>query len=156
MIGPGASAPDFELPDQDGEHVRLSSLRGRYVVLYFYPKADTPGCTSQACSIRDRAGEYAAAGARVLGVSPDPVRKLKRFHDKRDLNFMLLADEDHAVCDSYGVWVQKSLYGRTYWGAQRATFIIDPDGTIVHVIPKVSPKTHDDKVLAALAGLAPA
>ena len=150
MIGAGASAPDFELPDQDGEPVRLSSLRGQTVVVYFYPKADTPGCTTQACSIRDRSGEYAATGARVLGISPDPVDKVKKFHDKRDLNFTLLADADHAVCDLYGVWVRKSMYGRTYWGAQRSTFIVDATGKIVHVIPKASPKTHDDEVLAAL------
>ena len=156
MISPGDAAPDFELPDQDGEHVRLSDLRGRTVVLYFYPKADTPGCTTQACSIRDREGEYAAAGVKVIGVSPDPVRKVKRFHDKRELNFTLLADEDHAVCDLYGVWVQKSMYGKTYMGAQRATFIIGPDGRVEHVIPKASPKTHDDEVLAALSELRPA
>jgi peroxiredoxin Q/BCP len=156
VIETGEPAPDFELPDQDGEQVRLSSLRGRYVVLYFYPKADTPGCTTQACSIRDRGDEYATAGAVVLGVSPDPVKKVKRFYDKRDLNFTLLADEDHAVCDSYGVWVEKSMYGRKYWGAQRATFIIAPDGVVVHVIPKASPKTHDDQVLAALAQLSAA
>ena len=153
MIGPGASAPDFELPDQDGEPVRLSALRGRTVVVYFYPKADTPGCTTQACSIRDRGGEYAAAGAMVLGISPDPVKKVKKFHDKRDLNFTLLADEDHAVCDAYGVWVEKSMYGKTYMGAQRSTFIVDASGTIVHVIEKASPKTHDDVVLKALADL---
>jgi len=153
VIGPGAAAPDFELRDQDGEPVRLSSLRGGWVVLYFYPKADTPGCTTQACSIRDRGDEYKAAGATVLGVSPDPVRKVKRFHDKRELNFTLLADEDHAVCDEYGVWVEKSMYGRTYMGAQRATFVIAPSGDIAHVIPKASPKTHDDEVLKALAEL---
>ena len=151
MLGTGAHAPAFELPDQDGEPVSLASLRGRTVVLYFYPKADTPGCTTQACSIRDRSADYAAAGVKVLGVSPDPVAKVKRFHDKRSLNFTLLADADHAVCEAYGVWVEKSMYGRKYWGAQRATFIIDPDGTIAHVIPKVSPKTHDEVVLAALA-----
>jgi len=151
VIGPGASAPDFELPDQDGETVRLSSLRGRLVVLYFYPKADTPGCTTQACSIRDRSSEYGAAGARVIGVSPDPVKKVKRFHDKKSLNFTLLADEDHAVCEKYGVWVEKSMYGRTYWGAQRATFIIGADGVVAHVIPKASPKTHDEQVRALLA-----
>jgi peroxiredoxin Q/BCP len=156
MIGPGASAPDFKLPDADGNPVRLSALRGRTVVLYFYPKADTPGCTTQACSIRDREAEYSAAGVRVLGVSPDPVAKVKKFHDKRDLNFTLLADEDHAVCDLYGVWVQKSMYGKTYMGAQRATFIIGPKGTIRHVIPKASPKTHDDEVLKALRELAAA
>jgi len=150
MLEPGTQAPDFTLPNQDGEPVVLSALRGETVVVYFYPKADTPGCTTQACSIRDRSDEYAAAGARVLGISPDPVAKVKKFHDKRELNFTLLADEDHAVCDAYGVWVQKSMYGRTYWGAQRATFIVGPDGVIAHVIPKVSPKTHDDEVLAAL------
>jgi len=156
MIEPGQAAPDFELPDQDGEPLRLSALRGRTVVLYFYPRADTPGCTTQACSIRDRQADYAAAGVKVIGVSPDPVAKVKRFHDKRDLNFTLLADGDHAVCDLYGVWVQKSMYGRTYMGAQRATFIIDAGGSIVHVIPKASPKTHDDEVLKAIADLAPA
>lgn len=156
MIGPGDHAPDFELPDQDGEPVRLSALRGRTVVLYFYPRADTPGCTKQACSIRDREAEYAAAGVEVIGVSPDPVKKIKRFHDKRDLNFTLLADEDHAVCELYGVWGQKSMYGRTYMGAQRATFLIGADGRVAHVIPKASPKTHDDEVLAALDKLRPA
>jgi len=156
MISSGALAPDFELPDQDDERVRLSDFRGRTVVLYFYTKADTPGCTKQACSIRDRDTDYAATGAKVIGVSPDPVRKVKRFHDKRELNFTLLADEDHAVCDLYGVWVQKSMYGRTYMGAQRATFIIDPGGRVAHVIPKASPKTHDDEVLAALGELRPA
>jgi peroxiredoxin Q/BCP len=153
VIGPGAPAPDFELPDQDGEPVRLSALRGRTIVLYFYPKADTPGCTTQACSIRDREAEYSAAGVKVIGVSPDPVAKVKKFHDKKDLNFTLLADADHAVCDLYGVWVQKSMYGKTYMGAQRATFIVDGDGCIRHVIPKASPKTHDDEVLKALADL---
>lgn len=150
VIGPGACAPDFELPDQAGADVRLSALRGRTIVLYFYPKADTPGCTTQACSIRDRAAEYAAQGVKVIGVSPDPVAKVRKFHDKRELNFTLLADADHAVCERYGVWVQKSMYGRTYMGAQRATFIIRADGVIAHVIPKASPKTHDDEVLKVL------
>jgi peroxiredoxin Q/BCP len=153
VLGPGAHAPPFELPDQDGKPVSLATLRGRTVVLYFYPKADTPGCTTQACSIRDRGADYAAAGVKVIGVSPDPVAKVKRFHDKQSLNFTLLADADHAVCEAYGVWVEKSMYGRKYWGAQRSTFIIDPDGTIAHVIPKVSPKTHDDEVLKALSEL---
>ena len=154
LIQIGATAPDFELPDHDGRPVRLSSLRGGYVVVYFYPKADTPGCTTQACSIRDRGDEYAAAGATVLGISPDSVAKVKKFHDKRDLNFTLLADADHAVCERYGVWGEKSMYGKTYMGAQRSTFLVDADGTIAHVIPKASPKTHDDVVLAAIAGLA--
>jgi thioredoxin-dependent peroxiredoxin len=153
MIETGQPAPDFALPDQDGKEVRLSDLRGRRVVLYFYPKADTPGCTTQACGIRDRAGEYEAAGATVLGVSPDPVASVKRFHGKQSLNFTLLADEDHAVCERYGVWAEKSMYGKTYWGALRATFLLDEEGVVRHVIPKASPKTHDDEVLAALGAM---
>ncbi|HEV2061951.1 MAG TPA: thioredoxin-dependent thiol peroxidase [Solirubrobacteraceae bacterium] len=153
MIESGQQAPDFTLPDQDGEPVALRDLRGRRVVLYFYPKADTPGCTTQACGIRDRAEEYEAAGAVVVGVSPDSVDDVKRFHDRQSLNFTLLADADHAVCERYGVWGEKSMYGKTYWGAQRATFLIDEEGTVRHVIPKASPKTHDDEVLRALADL---
>jgi thioredoxin-dependent peroxiredoxin len=151
MVEKGSPAPDFELPDQDGRPLGLNDLRGRTVVLYFYPKADTPGCTTQARSIRDRAAEYDAAGAVVIGVSPDPVAAVKKFHGKQSLNFTLLADEDHAVCERYGVWVEKSKYGRKYWGAARSTFIIDGEGTVVHMIPKASPKTHDDEVLEALA-----
>ena len=153
MIEPGELAPDFTLSDQDGSGVTLSELRGRKVVLYFYPKADTPGCTTQACGIRDRSTEYADAGATVLGVSPDPVGKVKKFHDKQSLNFTLLADEDHAVAEQYGVWAEKSMYGKTYWGNLRATFVLDEQGCVQHVIPKASPKTHDDEVLAALADL---
>ncbi|MGD0386435.1 MAG: thioredoxin-dependent thiol peroxidase [Solirubrobacteraceae bacterium] len=153
MIETGATAPDFELPDQDGEQVSLSGLRGRNVVLYFYPRADTPGCTVQACGVRDRGGEYARADAVVLGVSPDSVTKLRRFADKYGLAFTLLADSDHAVAERYGVWVEKSRYGRTYWGNSRTTFIIGRDGVVAHVIPKVTPSTHDDEVLAALAAL---
>jgi peroxiredoxin Q/BCP len=151
MIEQGTAAPDFELPNQDGEPVRLSDLRGQKVVLYFYPKADTPGYTTQACGVRDHLPAYEGAGATVLGVSPDPVKAVKKFHDGQGLNFTLLADEDHAVSEAYGVWVEKSMYGNTYWGAQRSTFVIDEDGTVAHVIEKVSPKTHDDEVLAALA-----
>jgi peroxiredoxin Q/BCP len=154
MIEAGTPAPDFELSDQDGRPVKLSDLRGRPVVVYFYPKADTPGCTTQACGVRDRREDYAAAGATVLGISPDPVAKVKRFHAKYDLDFTLLADPDHAVADRYGTWVEKSMYGRTYWGNARTTFVIDPDGRVAQVLPKVSPKTHDDLVLAALADLA--
>jgi peroxiredoxin Q/BCP len=153
MIDAGTPAPDFELPDQDGNPVTLASLRGHPVVLYFYPKADTPGCTTQACSIRDHSSDYAALSATVLGVSPDPVAKVKKFHTKYDLDFKLLADSDHAVAEQYGVWAEKSMYGRTYWGNLRATFIIDGDGTVAAVLPKVSPKTHDAAVLAALADL---
>jgi peroxiredoxin Q/BCP len=151
VIEKGEQAPGFTLPDQDGNDVSLADFAGRTLVLYFYPKADTPGCTTQACSIRDRADEYEAAGAAVVGVSPDPVERVKKFHDGKSLNFTLLADADHAVCEAYGVWAEKSSYGRKYWGALRSTFIIDGDGTVVHVIPKASPKTHDDEVLAALA-----
>jgi thioredoxin-dependent peroxiredoxin len=154
MIDAGAPAPDFTLPDQDGNPVKLSVLRGHPVVVYFYPKADTPGCTTQACSVRDHSADYAGFGATVLGVSPDPVGKVKKFHDKYDLDFRLLADSDHAVAEQYGVWAEKSMYGRTYWGNLRATFIIDKDGTVAAVLPKVSPKTHDAAVLAALADLA--
>ena len=151
MVEQGRQAPDFELPDQDGNPVKLSGFRGQPVVLYFYPKADTPGCTTQACGIRDHRADYEAAGAVVLGVSPDPVKAVKKFADKQSLNFRLLADEDHSVCETYGVWVEKSMYGRTYWGAQRSTFILDEDGVVQHVIPKASPKTHDDEVLGLLA-----
>jgi peroxiredoxin Q/BCP len=151
MIEPGTPAPDFELPNQDGEPVKLSDLKGKTVVLYFYPKADTPGCTVQACGVRDRRGDYEAANAVVLGVSPDPVSKVAKFASKYDLGFTLLADPDHSVAEAYGVWAQKSMYGRTYWGNLRTTFIIDPHGVVAHVIEKVTPKTHDDEVLAAIA-----
>jgi thioredoxin-dependent peroxiredoxin len=153
MIETGQPAPDFELPDQDGNPVKLSDLRGTRVVLYFYPKADTPGCTTQACGIRDHSADYDEAGATILGVSPDAVKAVKKFHDKYGLNFTLLADADHAVAEQYGVWVEKSMYGRTYWGNARATFVIDEEGVVRHVVPKASPKTHDDVILAALGAL---
>src|SRR5258706_8930267 len=153
MIDTGLPAPDFELPDQDGEPVSLSGLRGRRVVLYFYPKADTPGCTTQACGIRDHRADYERAGAKVLGVSPDPVTAVQKFADKYTLDFELLADEDHAVADLYGVWGEKKMFGKTYMGVQRATFVIDPEGTVAKVFPKVSPKTHDDLVLESLGEL---
>lgn len=155
MLEPGDPAPDFALPDQDGRTVKLSGYRGQPVVLYFYPKADTPGCTTQACGIRDHHADYAHAKAVVLGVSPDPIVKVKRFHDKHSLDFTLLADEDHALADAYGVWVQKSMYGRTYMGNERTTFIIAPDGRIGRVLRKVKPAQHDAQVLAALAETGP-
>jgi peroxiredoxin Q/BCP len=154
MIEEGAAAPDFTLPDHDGNPVPLADFAGRTVVLYFYPKADTPGCTTQACGIRDHAADYEAAGAVVIGVSPDPVAAVKKFHDGQSLNFRLLADEDHAVCERYGVWGERTMYGKKFMGVQRSTFIIGPDGKVARVFPKVSPKTHDEVVLAALDDLA--
>ena len=153
MLEAGAAAPDFTLPDQDGEKVSLSGLLGETIVLYFYPRADTPGCTTQACSVRDRSAEYKAADARVIGVSPDPVEAVAKFAGKFDLDFTLLADADHAVAEKYGAWVEKSMYGKKYMGVQRATFIIGPDGKIAKAFPKVQPKKHDDLVLKALAEL---
>jgi peroxiredoxin Q/BCP len=153
MIEQGQEAPDFTLPDQDGNPVELSELRGQPVVIYFYPKADTPGCTTQACGVRDHRADYAKAGTVVLGISPDPVAKVKRFHDKQALNFALLADEGHAVADAYGVWVQKSMYGKTYFGNERTTFVLDAGGKVVEVLRKVKPAEHDERVLKALADL---
>jgi thioredoxin-dependent peroxiredoxin len=151
MIEPGDKAPDFTLPDQDGNPVALSQLRGKTVVLYFYPKADTPGCTAQACGVRDHASDYAAAGAVVLGVSRDPVPRLRAFADKHGLQFPLLADEDHAVAEAYGVWVEKSMYGRKFFGNERTTFVIDGEGVVREVLRKVKPAQHDELVLGALA-----
>ena len=155
MIEQGQMAPDFELPDQDGREVKLSDFRGQPVVIYFYPKADTPGCTVQACGVRDHQADYAKVGSVVLGISPDPVAKVKKFHDKEGLNFALLADEDHAVTERYGVWSQKSMYGKTYMGAERTTFIIDSAGKVAEVLRKVKPAEHDELVLKALGRAAP-
>jgi peroxiredoxin Q/BCP len=156
VLEAGAIAPDFTLPDQDGNEVSLSGLRGETVVLYFYPRADTPGCTTQACGVRDHSDEYKAAGARVIGISPDEVEAVQKFVGKFDLDFTLLADAGHAVAEQYGTWVEKSMYGKKYMGVQRATFVIDSGGEIAKAFPKVSPKTHDDVVLKALAELAAA
>ncbi|MGC1851038.1 MAG: thioredoxin-dependent thiol peroxidase [Solirubrobacterales bacterium] len=153
MLQAGVKAPDFTLPDQNGNLVRLSDVFDQTVVLFFYPRADTPGCTTQACGVRDRGAEYAAAGARVIGVSPDEVGAVKKFAEKFDLDFTLLADADHAVAEAYGTWAEKSMYGKKYMGVQRTTFLIDPAGKIAKAFPKVSPKTHDDVVLKALAEL---
>jgi peroxiredoxin Q/BCP len=155
VIDRGDEAPDFELPDQDGSEVKLSSFRGRPAVVYFYPKADTPGCTTQACGVRDRHGDYDSAGAVVLGISPDPVAKVKKFHDKQSLNFALLADEGHHVADAYGVWAEKSMYGKKYFGNERTTFVIDPDGRVSAVLRKVKPAEHDEQVLKALESARP-
>jgi thioredoxin-dependent peroxiredoxin len=153
LLAEGDQAPDFTLPDQRGNPVTLSDLRGQTLVVYFYPRADTPGCTTQACGVRDHTADYDEIDARVIGVSPDPVAAVRKFADKYDLGFTLLADEDHAVADAYGTWGEKSMYGKTYMGVQRATFIIDADGRIAKAFPKVSPKTHDDVVLEALGAL---
>jgi peroxiredoxin Q/BCP len=152
MLEIGDPAPDFELPDQHGQSVKLSEFRGRGVVLYFYPKADTPGCTVQACGVRDHSADYASKNAVVLGVSPDSVKKVARFDQKYGLSFPLLADEDHSVAERYGVWVEKSMYGRTYMGNERSTFVIGPDGVITHIFRKVKPAEHDELALGALAG----
>ncbi len=153
VIEPGELAPDFELPDQDGRAVKLSGLRGRPVVVYFYPKASTPGCTTQACSVRDHRADYEEADAVVLGISPDPVAKVKRFHEQEGLNFSLLADEGHGVADAYGVWAEKSMYGKAYFGNERTTFIVDADGKVAAVLRKIKPAEHDALVLEALAQL---
>ena len=151
MLEPGAEAPDFTLRDQDGNPVRLRDLRGNPVVLYFYPKADTPGCTTQACGVRDHQADYQGADAVVLGVSPDQVKAVSKFDQKYGLGFPLLADSDHAVAEAYGVWVEKSMYGRTYMGNERTTFVIGPDGRIKEILRKVKPAEHDQLVLGALA-----
>ena len=153
MLQAGDKAPGFGLPDQNGDLVKLSDLRGQTVVLYFYPRANTPGCTTQACGVRDRGGEYRSAGARVIGISPDEVDAVQKFAGKFDLDFTLLADADHAVAEKYGTWVEKSMYGKKYMGIQRATFIVDATGKIAKAFPKVTPKTHDDVVLKALGEL---
>jgi thioredoxin-dependent peroxiredoxin len=151
VINEGDQAPDFTLQSDAGTDVTLSSLRGHPVVLYFYPKDDTPGCTTQACGIRDAWAEFERAGAVVLGVSPDGERSHAKFRDKYDLPFTLLADTDHSVAEKYGVWREKSYLGKTYFGVNRSTFVIDEDGKIKKVFEKVKPATHAVDVLAALA-----
>ena len=147
----GETAPTFSLPSSTGQTISLADYRGKQVVvLYFYPKADTPGCTKEACGFRDALADYDRANVAVLGVSPDPVKAVTKFGGKFTLNFPLLADEDHAVCEKYGVWGEKSMYGRKYWGAARVTFVIGKDGRVLHVFEKVKPEGHDQEVLAWL------
>ena len=150
MVEEGKPAPDFELRSDSGESVKLSDLRGKQVVLYFYPKDDTPGCTTQACGIRDAYGEFEREGAVVLGVSPDDERSHVKFKKKFELPFTLLADTDHGVADEYGVWVEKKYMGRTYLGVERSTFVIGDDGNVKRVMRKVKPDTHADDVLETL------
>lgn len=150
MLNEHDLAPDFTLAADDGSQVTLSALRGKKVVLYFYPKDDTPGCTTQACGIRDQWGEFERSGAVIFGISPDPVGSHQKFRDKYTLPFPLLADADHQVAERYGVWKEKSMYGRKYWGNERTTFIIDEEGRIARIFPKVKPSEHAEKVLEAL------
>src|ERR687891_1724470 len=151
MLEEGQPAPTFTLPSDDGNEVSLQSRRGKPVVLYFYPKDNTPGCTAQARGIRDAWGEFERSGAVVLGVSPDSAKKHAKFREKYGLPFTLLADEDHAVSEAYGVWVEKSFAGKKYMGVERSTFVIGPDGKLERIMRRVRPDTHADEVLAALA-----
>jgi thioredoxin-dependent peroxiredoxin len=151
MVSTGQTAPDFTLTSDDGEHISLKALRGKPVVLYFYPKDDTPGCTAQACGIRDSWQKFAERGAVVLGVSPDTPESHVRFREKYGLPFTLLADPDHQVAERYGVWVEKKNYGKTYWGIERSTFVIDEDGKVSHVMRRVKPDRHTADALAALS-----
>jgi peroxiredoxin Q/BCP len=149
----GQPAPDFSLADQDGKTVTLSGCKGSPVVLYFYPKDDTPGCTKEACSFRDAFAEYGKRGARILGVSPDDPASHARFVSKYELPFTLLADPDHRVCESYGVWKEKNMYGRKSMGVERTTFLIDSEGIVRAAFPRVKVDGHSDAVIAALDSL---
>ena len=150
MVEEGKPAPDIELENDEGETVRLSSLRGKPVVLYFYPKDNTSGCTTQACGIRDAWSEFERAGAVVLGVSPDGVASHVKFRTDFELPFNLLADPDHVAAEAYGVWQRKTRNGRTYMGIVRSTFVIGPDGNVIKALRNVKPATHADDVLAIL------
>lgn len=148
MTQEGSAAPTIKLLNQDGDTVALSSFKGRKVLIYFYPKADTPGCTTQSCALRDIAEEI--GDTVIIGISPDAPAKLKKFDDKYSLGFTLLSDEDHAVAEQFGVWVEKSMYGRKYMGVQRSSFLIDEKGRIERAWPKISPKDTPTQLLKAL------
>jgi peroxiredoxin Q/BCP len=148
MTQEGSAAPNIKLLNQDGDTVALSSFKGRKVLIYFYPKADTPGCTTQSCALRDIAEEI--GDTVIIGISPDAPAKLKKFDDKYSLGFTLLSDEDHAVAEQFGVWVEKSMYGRKYMGVQRSSFLIDEKGRIERAWPKISPKDTPSQLLKAL------
>ena len=148
MTQEGSAAPNIKLLNQDGDTVALSSFKGRKVLIYFYPKADTPGCTTQSCALRDIAEEI--GDTVIIGISPDAPAKLKKFDDKYSLGFTLLSDEDHAVAEQFGVWVEKSMYGRKYMGVQRSSFLIDERGRIERAWPKISPKDTPTQLLKAL------
>lgn len=152
-VDEGQMAPAFKLTADDGAEVRLSALKGQPVVLYFYPKDNTPGCTAEACAFRDRKQEIAQLGAHILGISPDPVASHVKFRDKFQLNFPLLADPDHAVAEKYGAWREKNMYGKKSMGIQRSTFLIDAQGRVVKVWQRVKVDGHDQQVIDALRGL---
>jgi peroxiredoxin Q/BCP len=149
MLAPGDTAPDFDLPDQTGERVSLRSFAGRKVLVFFYPKADTPGCTTQACGLRDVAGDV--GDTAIIGISPDAPEKQAKFDAKYGLGFPLLSDPDHAVAEAYGAWGEKSMYGKTYQGIIRSAFLVAEDGTIAQAWPKISPKDTPKNLLKALA-----
>jgi peroxiredoxin Q/BCP len=151
VVSEGEPAPDFSATTDTGERVSLSDFRGKPVVLYFYPRDDTPGCTAQACGIRDAYAEFESAGAVVLGVSPDSAAEHVKFKEKYDLPFTLLADPEHEVAERYGTWGEKHYKGKTYWGVSRTTFLVAPDGTVARIMHDVKPDTHAHDVLAALA-----
>lgn len=152
---PGATAPAFSLPSSAGDKVKLSDFKGRPVVVYFYPKDDTPGCTIEAKGFQAHAAAFQKAGVPVVGISPDSVESHCGFAEKYGLDFALLSDEKHAVAEKYGVWVEKNMYGKKYWGVQRSTFLIDKNGKIANVWPKVKPEGHAEAVLEAIAELSP-
>jgi len=154
MLKPGDPAPEFTLQADGGQEVSLADYRGQKVVLYFYPKDDTPGCTAEACSFRDDHSDIVAAGAAVLGVSPDTLKSHDKFKAKYNLPFTLLSDPDHRVAEMYGAWGEKKSYGKTYEGILRSTFIIDEEGKIARVFPRVTPKDHSQEVLEFLRGSA--
>lgn len=147
----GERAPEFALPDETGTVHRLADQAGRWTIVYFYPKDDTPGCTKQACGIRDNIGRVSATGVKLFGVSPQSVKSHQKFRDKYGLPYPLLADDDHRVANAFGVWIQKSFAGKSYYGNERSTFVIGPDGVIEHVLPKVKPEEHVDQLLEVLA-----
>jgi len=153
MIEAGQPAPDFTLPDQNGDLITLSKLKGKPIVLYFYPKDDTPGCTREACDFRDGYSAFKKAGATILGISPDDTSSHAKFAEKFKLPFTLLSDEGAKTCQAYGVWKEKNMYGKKYLGVERTTFVIDAQGMVRRVFPKVKVEGHADKVLEAIQAL---